>query len=528
MFRIKYLWALSLIIVLASCEQGKYDLEPEPVVELVSGQADFTRYVAVGNSATAGISDGALFIASQENSFANLLAAKMMYAGGGEFTAPWMDDNTGGLLLAGNPIPGPFGPRLFFDGCGLSVLPNSPTTDVTNIKPGPYNNMGVPGAKSYHLLAPGYGSLGNLALGLANPYFVRMASDPNARVLDDALAINSTFFSLAIGTNDILSYASSGGDNDIDQITDKAIFDGSFGAVLGALSASGAKGVVANIPNVLDFPFFTTVPYAPLDPSEYDPEDDCDSPSAYPGLIDQLNKSYAPLNFAFTTLGYPERSVVFSKTAASPIVIHDESLTNIQAELFGFLAGIPEVGPEAAYIFSLQYAQSRPANESDLILLTAQNAIGEIDIQHKEFLEGLGLTEVEAGLLAVNGLTYPMPDQWVLLSSEQEEIIQATSAFNATIEQLTTNAGMALFDAHAMLEEISTSGYSSDGFTLTNQLIFGGFFSNDGIHYTARGGAAVANEMMKVIDASYESNFEEAGMLNDIGDYPQIYSPVLP
>ena len=89
MFRIKYIWALSLIIVLASCEQGKYDLEPEPEVELVSGQADFTRYVAVGNSATAGIADGALFIASQENSFANLLAAKMMYAGGGEFTAPW-------------------------------------------------------------------------------------------------------------------------------------------------------------------------------------------------------------------------------------------------------------------------------------------------------------------------------------------------------------------------------------------------------------------------------------------------------
>lgn len=526
MLRLKYIWALSLIVLLASCEQGKYDVEPEPVVELVSGQADFTRYVAVGNSATAGISDGALFIASQESSFAHLLAEKMAYAGGGEFTAPWMDDNTGGLLFAGNPIEGPFGPRLFFDGCGLSFLPETPTTDVTNIKPGPYNNMGVPGAKSFHLLAPGYGSIGNLALGLANPYFVRMASEPNVRVLDDALAINSTFFSLAIGTNDILSYASSGGDDDIDQITDKAIFDGSFGAVLGALSGSGAKGVVANIPNVLQFPFFTTVPYAPLDPTPYDPEDDCDSPSAYPGLIDQLNEAYAPLNFAFATLGYPERAVVFSKTAASPIVIHDESLTNIQAELFGFLSGV--VGPQTAGILSAQYAQSRPANEGDLILLTAQNAIGELNIEYFQQLVGLGLPQETAGQLAVNGLTYPMPDQWVLISAEQEEIIQATSAFNSTIEQLTTNAGLALFDAHAMLDEIATNGYSSDGFTLTNQLISGGFFSLDGIHYTARGGAAVANEMMKVIDAAYESNFEAAGMLNDIGDYPQIYSPVLP
>ena len=62
----------------------------------------------------------------------NLLAEKMALAGGGEFTTPWMNDNTGGLLLAGNPIPGPFGPRLYFDGAGLAVLPKTPTTDVTS------------------------------------------------------------------------------------------------------------------------------------------------------------------------------------------------------------------------------------------------------------------------------------------------------------------------------------------------------------------------------------------------------------
>jgi hypothetical protein len=53
-------------------------------------------------------------------------------------------------------------------------------------------------------------------------------------------------------------------------------------------------------------------------------------------------------------------------------------------------------------------------------------------------------------------------------------------------------------------------------------------FSLDGLHYTARGGAIVANEMMKAIDATYDSNFEEAGVLNDIGSYPIIYSPAMP
>ena len=62
---------------------------------------------------------------------------------------------------------------------------------------------------------------------------------------------------------------------------------------------------------------------------------------------------------------------------------------------------------------------------------------------------------------------------------------------------------------------------------MTTDLIFGGLLSLDGVHLTARGQAIVANEMMKAIDAAYESNFEAAGVLNDLGDYPAIYSPAL-
>jgi len=525
MLKMRYIWTLVVLFVFAACEDGKYEKEIEPPIEVVSGEADFTNFVSVGNSLTAGLSDGALFIAGQTNAFPNLLAEKMSLAGGGEFTQPWMDDNTGGLLLGGNPIPGPFGPRLFFDGCGLSVLPKTPTTDVTDIRPGPYNNMGVPGAKSFHLLAPGYGNIGNLALNLANPYFVRMASSPNASVIQDAVAANPTFFNLLIGSNDVLAYATTGGDGS-DPITDKAVFDGSFGAVLGALTSTGAKGVVGNIPNVLFSPFFTTVPYAPLDPTPYDPDDDCDSPSAYPGLIDQLNEAYALLNLAFAGLGYPERSVSFSKTEASAIVIHDESIDNIQAGLFAVLEQY--VGAQQAAILSAQYGQCRPANETDLVLLTSQTVIGELNMEYFQYLVGLGVPQEMAGQLSVNGLTYPMSDEWVLLSSEQQEIVEATEMFNGTIEQLAANAGLALFDAEALLNEIALTGYSSDGFNLTADLIFGGFFSLDGLHYTARGSSVVANEIMKVIDATYESNFEEAGALYDIGDYPIIYSPALP
>lgn len=511
----RYIWTLAVLFVFAGCEDGKYEKEIEPPVEVISGAADFTRYVAIGNSNTAGLADGALYIASQTGSFPNLLAEKMALAGGGEFSQPLMDDNTGGLLLGGNPIPGPFGPRLYFDGAGLSVLPKTPTTDVTNIQPGPYNNMGVPGAKSFHLLAPGYGNIGNLALGLANPYFVRMASSPNVRVLDDALAANPTFFSLWIGSNDVLGYATSGGD-DSDPITSKPVFDGSMGAIVGALSSTGAKGIIGNIPNVLLSAFFTSVPYAPLDPSNPD----------YAEQIPLLNGAYAQLNQAFAYLGVPERSVVFSTTEASPVVIHDESIPNITPQLFQVLVGGGLDAPTAG-ILSAQYGQSRQANETDLLLLTSQTVIAELNMEYFQQLVGMGVPQATAGQLSVNGLTYPLSDEWVLLASEQEEIIEATLMFNQTIEQLSTNSGLAHFDAYALMNDIATGGYSSDGFNVTTQLVFGGLFSLDGLHLTGRGNAIVANEMMKVIDATFDSNFEEAGALNDLGDYPIIYSPAL-
>lgn len=516
MLRINYIWALLMVVALASCEQGKYDREIEPPVEVVSGEANFTNYVALGNSLTAGYADGAMFIAGQDNSYPNLLAKKMAMTGGGEFTQPLMNDNTGGLLFMGNPFPRQ-GPRLFFDGTGLSVLPGSPTTEITNIQPGPYNNMGVPGAKSFHLVAPGYGNLANLEAGLANPYFVRMASSANASVLEDAMAANPTFFSLWIGANDVLGYAYSGGDGS-DLITDKAVFDGSMALLTGTLTSGGAKGIIANLPNVLTTAFFNFVSYAPLDPS------DTDSP--YPPQIPTLNAAYANLNRAFEALGFDDRKVIFSETELSPIVIFDESLPNISVPLKAALmfGGLDEL---TATILSAQYGQSRQSNSDDLITLVGGQEIGIVNTAYFQQLVGMGVPQELAGQLSLNGLTYPMPDTFVLIPAEQTEIKDASLAFNQTLEQLAASNGLAYFDAYGFITDLVENGYSSDGYTVNGDLIFGGMFSLDGLHLTARGNAIMANEMMKVIDAAFESNFEEAGALYDIGDFPTIYSPAL-
>ncbi len=94
-------------------------MEPEPV-EYTSGSADFSNYVAVGNSLTAGYSDAALFMDGQDASFPNMLAGNFALAGGGNFTIPYMADNLGGATLAGQPI---LGNRLILSFASGSPVP---------------------------------------------------------------------------------------------------------------------------------------------------------------------------------------------------------------------------------------------------------------------------------------------------------------------------------------------------------------------------------------------------------------------
>ena len=213
----KKLYALLpfLGIFLIACEDDDTAIvtppDPAPIV-YTAGSANFSKYISVGNSLTAGFSDNALFRAGQEASLPNMLASNFALVGGGAFEIPFMADNLGGMTLQGNPISGN---RLI-----LAFLPDGPAptpvagaggTEVSTKLTGSFNNYGIPGAKSYELLAPGYGSVAGVALGTANPYFARFSSAEDATVIGDAAVQGATFFSTWVGANDILLYATNGG-----------------------------------------------------------------------------------------------------------------------------------------------------------------------------------------------------------------------------------------------------------------------------------------------------------------------------
>jgi len=232
--------------LLGACEPSVDSFMPS------RGTADFSNYVAVGDSYTAGYTDGALGKRGQESGFSCILATQLAHVGGNGFHQPEVKEGSVGsttlpdgsksgyyeLKVGENglaPVPGPGNMAIFAD-----RLYNADK---------PFQNFGIPGAKSSHLLAPGYATL--------NPFYARFASSSTTTVLADVLVTDPSFISLWIGGNDVLTYALEGGE--ADQITDPVMFTAYMNGLVSQLFANGRKGAVANIPSINDIPYFNHI-----------------------------------------------------------------------------------------------------------------------------------------------------------------------------------------------------------------------------------------------------------------------------
>ncbi|MDO4763125.1 MAG: G-D-S-L family lipolytic protein [Flavobacteriaceae bacterium] len=474
-------------ISLMSCNT---DFEKDVVdIKITQGEADFSTYVALGNSLTSGYRDGAVYLDGQQESYPAIIAEQMRKAGGGEFTQPLVPDNIGGFAgMEG------FSGKLTLKNVNGQLLP-VPSVAKANLDKvsGSFNNMGVSGAKSFHLLAPNYGDASGLATKTANPYFVRFASSPTTTVLQDAMAKKPTFFSLWIGNNDVLSYAISGGvgvnqTGNLDvktyasnDITDPQVLAGSIKNVLDGLKSVGAtKGVIANIPDVTTIPFFTTIPYNSIPLTEEESQ--------------QLNGGLlANLKVALTHFGEGDR-IVLTKAGQNPVLIKDESLKDLSGMLVMALknAGVPD---NEAEFLGKTYGQVRHATNGDYILLTTKSILG---------------TNPETLPNFIYGATYPLADAHVLTKNEVSEIQTATNAYNQQIKALAEMYGLAFVDANAKMKELnSNSGIKYNGVNFTTTFVRGGSFSLDGVHLTGKGYAVIANEFIKAINTKYQSTLPQ-------------------
>lgn len=249
-----YLYILAGLLLFASCK-------PEIHIPAAThGSADFSRYIALGNSLTAGYADGGLYLAGQMNSYPSIIAKQMQSVGGGTFTQPLFstDQSNGsgylqltGFNADGTPITTPVTTKLAVR--GILNVPGFGNVTLYTKYTGDINNYGVPGIKLLNITYAPYGNL--------NGFFERLlpgnAPANTTTYLDFATAKPFTFFSNWLGNNDALSYATSGGAGDV--LTDQNTFTALYSALITKLTAGGAKGVVATIPDVTSIPYFNTV-----------------------------------------------------------------------------------------------------------------------------------------------------------------------------------------------------------------------------------------------------------------------------
>ena len=434
----------------------------------------------MGGGVTAGMTDNSLFMAGQMGSYPNIMASVMSQTDtGGEFTQPYVDDNVGGINVGGNQF---WGPRFFFDGAGPAQVAGTPSTEATNVVPGPYSNLAFPFANAIVNVAPGAGSLEGLAVGLANPWYVRAASSNDATILGDALMQQPTFVTLVPG-NDFASYTLFGAS---DFPLGPLELEGPTGMLAGvvgtiqALSASVPNGVITTLPDPTVTATFTTIPWnaIPLD-------------AATAGLLNaQLAGPYNGGLAAAQAFGLISAEEVALRTlnaveGDNGALIEDSDLTDLSA------LGLPSL---------------RLTNENDRISLFAS--------------QNLGTVPDPSNPLGIVGVTIPLGDFVILTATEIDEIQTKLATANAAISA-SVPSGWALFDLHGLFNEVVTTGLQVDEYTMTGDLVFGGFFSLDGFHPTTRGSAAIAKRMMAAIDATWGSNLLDSGL--EIGDYPTNY-----
>ncbi|HEU4717396.1 MAG TPA: SGNH/GDSL hydrolase family protein [Bacteroidia bacterium] len=253
----------SVVVFYANCTPDLSVPRPQP------GSCDFSKMVAVGGDFMSGYMDGALSARGQERSVPALLARQLMLAGGGSFLQEKISVS-GGLGWNLKPWESWFvnASKLGFktDCQGVnSLMPvwdslarANAAAEINSPASGSAQDFSVPFATMAQLFSP---SLGNYSVSQnTNPYYHRIASNAGtSTVIGDAVNVNATFFSAWFGMEDIYNYAQQGGAGV--SIPSAATFSAYLDSALSRLTQNGAKGVIANIPDFRDFPYYTLVPW---------------------------------------------------------------------------------------------------------------------------------------------------------------------------------------------------------------------------------------------------------------------------
>ncbi len=253
------------------------------------------RYVAVGNSLTAGFMDGGLMMAGQRFSYPNLIASQLGL-NSSTFTQPWIA--APGIGSSTPSDAAHVAGVLYYNGSGIAILGETALANVQGslllavAQPTQYHNLGVPGARihdaqhSYSAISSGGNPFfdfinraalfGNTAVASGYPAGGSLVpvTYESASQFYQAVAKGGALTTMWLGNNDILGPATSGepaagfgNPGSAGALAFQADYTATLVMLAGGL-AQRNHGLqptiaVANIPSVSSAPYF--IPKATFD-----------------------------------------------------------------------------------------------------------------------------------------------------------------------------------------------------------------------------------------------------------------------
>jgi lysophospholipase L1-like esterase len=224
-----------MLAVLAGCAEDE-TLKP-PDTPVPSGGPLFQRYVAMGNSITAGVQSAGINDSTQSRSYAALVAAAM----GTSFTIPRLN-------MPG--CPPPFLNNVSQTRVNLPGLPPATGTTCylrqTNLTP---NNVGVPFARVIE-------ALDNLAQPHSRANALTLLFLGGRTQVEAMAEQNPTFVSLWIGNNDALGPLTNlENPGRLDSLTPVNTFTAQYAQILDAIEAEGAEAILLSVADVSVIPY---------------------------------------------------------------------------------------------------------------------------------------------------------------------------------------------------------------------------------------------------------------------------------
>ncbi len=446
-----------LSLLFSSCEENG------PII-VDSGSADFSNYLAVGNSLTAGYADGGLYREVQLSSYPQIIGTQMHTS----LNQPLMPEGNGSgyfyLTSYINGIP------------GFNYWVEDP--EAFSKVSGNFNNLGIPGIRVK--------DINDKHLANESDYFYRIV--PNGRetstsYIDMIKEASPTFFTCWMGNNDILGYAMDGGDPEGIPLTSISEFEQMYELLIEALTSRDAKGILLTIPDVTAAPFFN------LATNE-------DFPTLNEEWFNELNEIYSEYNNLVTAYN----SEIDKNTELS-----DDEKQKLKRPLIEF----PLQGPNAFVIEDRElpgeHLKDKEGNELPKLR----------HLKSGEKITLYGVLEI-LNPSSLSGLYQPLRDELVLTLEELKNIENHRDAFNSVIENYALPGKVEIIDTDNLLNEF-TNGKKIDGVQVSTQFIEGGLFSLDGIHLTPRGYAIVANEIIDKINQSFSAKVDKVNISNHRG-----------